>query len=317
MRRTWIRFALRRTVVLLASLATLVVATFLITHLVPGDPARAGLGPTAKASQVEARRATLRLDEPLPAQLRSYVGGVFTGDLGNSFATGQPVAEIVRDRFPATLRLALATFVVTLLVGLPLGMAMAVLGRGGRHRAAQGAFSFTTGLMISVPDYLIATGLVALFGVALGWLPIAGDEGWTSYVLPVAAFSALSVGMLARMARVEMAGVLDEEYMRVARGKRMPDRVLYLRHALPNALTATLTFSGLILGGCLAGTVVIENVFAWPGLGSAVVQAIQDKDYPLVQAIVLLLGSIVLVVNLAIDVLLGILDPRVLTREEG
>lgn len=315
MRRVWSRFALRRLGILLASLATLVTMTFLITHLVPGDPARAGLGPTASPSQIDARRATLHLDEPLPAQFGQYVQGVVTGDLGRSFASNQPVADVIRARFPATARLALIAFAVTLLIGLPLGMLMAVVTRGGKRPLADGTFSSTTGLMISVPDYLIATGLVALFGVALGWFPIAGDSGWRSYVLPVAAYSALSTGMLARVARVEMAAVLDQEYMRVARSKRLPAAHLYVRHALPNALTATLTFGGILLGGCLAGTVVVENVFAWPGLGSAVIQAIQDKDYPLVQGIVLLLGGLVLVVNLLVDIVLGLLDPRVINRE--
>jgi len=314
-RRIWCLFVLRRLAVLVASLATLVVATFAITQLVPGDPARAGLGPTAAPSRVEAQRAALHLDEPLPSQFGHYVQGLVKGDLGKSFASGQKVTDIIGDRFPATARLALLAFAVTMVVGLPWGMVTAVASRGRPRRALDTAFSSTTGVMISVPDYLIATGLVALFGVWLGWLPIAGSSGATSYILPVLAYSALSTGMLARVARVEMLKVLDQEYVRVARSKRLPLTQLYVRHALPNALTATLTFSGLLLGGCLAGTVVVENVFAWPGLGSALVQAIQTKDYPLIQGVVLLLGGIVLVVNLLVDVALGVLDPRVMTRE--
>lgn len=306
----WARFIARRAGILLASLAVLITATFAITHLVPGDPARAGLGPTAAVSQVEARRAQLHLGESLPAQFGHYVAGIARGDLGRSFATRQPVAEIIRDRFPATLKLGLLSFLLSVLVGLPLGMAMAVATRGGRHPAAEGTFSVATGLMISIPDYLLATALVALFGVTLAWLPIAGADGWQSYILPVAAYSAVTIGLLARVARVETLAVLDQEYMRVARSKRLPARQLYLRHVLPNTLTATLTLGGLILGATVAGTVVIENIFAWPGLGSAIVQAIVQKDYPLVQGIVLLLGGIVLVVNVVVNVLLAVLDPR-------
>jgi peptide/nickel transport system permease protein len=313
-RRLWVQFALRRLGVLVASVATLAIATFLVTQLVPGDPARAGLGPTAPPSQVEARRAALHLDEPVPTQFVEYVRGVASGDLGHSFASGEPVSEIIGDRFPATARLALLSFAVTILIGLPLGMTMGVLVRGARRRRIDAAFSGATGLMISVPEYLLATGLVALFGVWLDWLPIAGDDSWRSYVLPVIAYSALSTGMVARVARVEMLESLGQEYMLMARSKRLSTLQLYFRHAVPNALTATLTFSGLMLGACFAGTVLIEYVFAWPGLGSAIVQAIQDKDYPLVQGIVLLLGGIVLAVNLLVDVVLALLDPRILTR---
>jgi peptide/nickel transport system permease protein len=306
----WLRFAVRRTAVLVVSLAVLVTATFFTLHLVPGDPARTGLGPTATVQQVEQRREALNLDESLLTQYRLFVAGLFNGRLGESFTAGQPVGEIIGERFPATARLAGLAFAVTLLLGIPVGVAIAILNRGNRHRAVRGAFSATTGLLVSIPDYVMATGLVALFAVTLDWLPVAGDEGWSSYVLPVAALALLPAAGLARVARVECADVLGEDYMRVARGKRLPPRQLYVRHALPNALTATLTVSGLIFSGLIAGTVIIENVFAWPGLGSAVVQAIIDKDYPLVQGIVLLLGGIALVVNTVVDVALGMLDPR-------
>jgi peptide/nickel transport system permease protein len=158
-------------------------------------------------------------------------------------------------------------------------------------------------------------GLVALFGVTLEWLPIASDASWQAFILPVLALAALPTGVLARIARIETLKVLDQEYMRVARSKRLPARLLYLRHALPNTLTATLTLGGLLLGSLVAGTVIIENVFAWPGLGSAITQAIEQKDYPLVQGIVLVLGGIALLVNLVVDVLLGVLDPRSLIRD--
>ncbi len=310
MGRPWVRFAARRTLTLLLSLVILATAAFLSARLVPGDPARAGLGPTAPPSQVEARRAAMHLDEPLPQQFVRFVGGAFSGDFGESFTTSQPVGEIIGERFPATARLALIAFAVTLLIAVPLGMIAAIRTRRGARPRTAAAFSFFTGALISVPDYLLATGLVALFGVGLAWLPIAGDASWTSYILPVAALSALPAAAIARLARVETAKVLDQDYVRVARSKRLPRRVLYLRHAAPNALTATLTVGGLLLGGLIAGTVIVENVFAWPGLGSAVTQAIIEKDYPLVQGIVLLLGTIALLANTLVDVLLALIDPR-------
>jgi peptide/nickel transport system permease protein len=310
MRSSWLRFALRRAVVLVVSLWALTTATFLVTHLVPGDPARAGLAPSAPIAQVKARRATLHLDKPLLSQYATYTTGALRGDFGTSFTSGQPVKDIISQRFPPTARLAISAFVAMLLIGVPLGMLTAIATRTGGHRVAGSLFAGTTGAFISVPDYLLATGLVALFGVTLSWLPVAGDATIGAYVLPVAALAALPTASLARTARVETLKVLDQEYMRVARSKRLPSRHLYLRHALPNALTATLTMCGVLFGGLVAGTVIVENVFAWPGLGSAVTGAITQKDYPLVQGIVLLLGGIALVANTVVDVVLALVDPR-------
>ncbi|MBB2910567.1 peptide/nickel transport system permease protein [Streptosporangium becharense] len=315
MRHPWLRFALRRTAAFAVSLAALVTITFLITQLVPGDPVRASLGPTAPASLVQERRAALHLDEPVLQQYRYYVEGLVRGDFGRSFTSGQPVAEVIADRFPMTLRLALVAFVVTLLVAVPLGMAIAVLTRGGRRPGIEKSFSLTTGFVVSVPEYLMATALVALFAVTLDWLPVTGSSDWTAYVLPLVAISAVPIAVLARITRVETLKVLDQEYMRVARSKRLPRRLLYVRHALPNTLTATLTVGGMLLAGLVAGTVIVENIFSWPGLGTAIVEAIPQKNYPLVQAVALLLGTIVLLVNFVVDMLLARLDPRSLIRE--
>jgi peptide/nickel transport system permease protein len=311
----WLRFALRRGLTLMLSLWVLVTATFLVLQLVPGDPARAGLGLSAPKSQVDARRDALNLDEPLLTQYTLYVGGALRGDFGESFTNQRPVGDIIRERFPATLKLALSAFAIALLAGVAGGLAIGILTRGGRHPLAAGVFSVGTGTLISIPDFLVATGFVALFAVGLGWLPVAGQAGLGSYVLPVASLALPTAAALARVARVETLKTLDQEYMLVARSKRLPPRRLYLRHLLPNSTTATLTLGGLVLGGLIASTVIVENVFAWPGLGSAITHAILDKDYPLVQGIVLLLGSIALVANTLVDVVLGLLDPRSLIRE--
>jgi peptide/nickel transport system permease protein len=311
----WLRFALRRGLTLMLSLWVLVTATFLVLQLVPGDPARAGLGLSAPKSQVDARRDALNLDEPLLTQYTRYIGGALRGDFGESFTNQRPVGDIIRERFPATLKLALSAFAIALLAGVAGGLTIGILTRGGRHPLAAGAFSVGTGTLISIPDFLVATGFVALFAVGLGWLPVAGQAGLDSYVLPVASLALPTAAALARVARVETLKTLDQEYMLVARSKRLPLRRLYLRHLLPNSTTATLTLGGLVLGGLIASTVIVENVFAWPGLGSAITHAILDKDYPLVQGIVLLLGSIALVANTLVDVVLGLLDPRSLIRE--
>jgi peptide/nickel transport system permease protein len=167
----------------------------------------------------------------------------------------------------------------------------------------------------TIPEFLLAVGLVWVFGVQLGWFPVAGRGGPSSYVLPVLSLAAGPAAVLARIVRIEMASVLNADYIRTARAKRLPPRRIYLRHALPNAVTASLTIGGLLLSSLVAGTVLVENVFAWPGLGSTIVQSILSKDYPVVQGVVLVYGTGVLLVNVAVDVALALLDPRSAIRE--
>lgn len=167
----------------------------------------------------------------------------------------------------------------------------------------------------AIPEFLLAVGLVYVFATSLGWLPVAGRDGASSLVLPVLALSLGPAAVLARIVRVEMLAVLDADFIRTARAKRLPARLVYFRHALPNALTATLTLGGLMLSAMVAGTVLVENVFAWPGLGSTIVSSILAKDYPAVQGVVLVYGVGVLLVNLAVDTALAVLDPRSALRE--
>jgi peptide/nickel transport system permease protein len=192
---------------------------------------------------------------------------------------------------------------------------MAVLTRGGRRRPAELGFTSTSVVLGAIPEFLIAVGLVYLFSVRLGWVPVAGRAGPDSFVLPVLALSVGPAAVLARIVRVETLTVLQADYIRTARAKRLSRPRIYLRHALPNALTATITIGGLLLGALVAGTVLVENVFAWPGLGSSIVASILSKDYPLVQGTVLVYGLGVLLVNLVVDVALAALDPRSTIRE--
>jgi peptide/nickel transport system permease protein len=187
---------------------------------------------------------------------------------------------------------------------------MAVLTRGGRGRRTELAFTSTSVVLAAVPEFLLGVALVYVFGVQLGWLPVAGRTGPDSYLLPVISLAVGPAAVLARIMRVELLSVLGADFIRTARAKRLPARLIYARHALPNAVTATLTLAGLLLSSLVAGTVLVENVFAWPGLGSTIVSSILAKDYPVVQGIVLVYGLGVLLVNLAVDVLLALLDPR-------
>ena len=313
--RPWLRFALRRGGRLLVSLWVLVTASFLILHLIPGDPVRAALGPTAPAALVAARRASLGLDDPLWQQYLDHLLGVLTGDLGSSLGSSLPVSQIIGQRLPATLELALLSFLVVVALAVPVGVGMAVLTRGGRRRRAELAFSSGSTVLGAIPDFVVGVAFVYVFSVTLGWLPVAGRTTPSSYLLPVLALAIGPAAALARIMRVEMLTALRADHVRTARAKRLPAAQVYLKHALPHALTASITLGGLLLGALVAGTVLVENVFSWPGLGSTIVSSILEKDYPVVQAVVLVYGAGVLLVNLAVDVVLSLLDPRSVIRE--
>lgn len=311
----WVAFALRRAGRLLASLLVLITASFLMIHLIPGDPVRAALGPTAPADIVAERRESLGLDEPILVQYVNYITGLFTGDLGVSIGSGLPVADTIAQRLPATAMLAILAFLFAVAISIPLGVAVAVATRRSRRRGLELGFASGSIFVSAIPDFLLGVALVAVLGVQLGWLPIAGRDGADSYVLPVIALALGPAAVLARIVRVEMLGVLESDFVRTARAKRLPSWQIYLSHALPNAVTASLTLAGLLLSSLVVGTVLVENVFAWPGLGSTIVDATQSRDYPLVQGTVLVYGAGVLLVNTIVDVALALLDPRTTIAE--
>jgi peptide/nickel transport system permease protein len=311
----WLRFAARRLGQLLVSALVLITASFLIIHLVPGDPVRAALGLDASQQLVDARRAALGLDNPLWLQYVDYLRNLFAGRFGTSITSGLPVSEVISQRLPFTLELAGYSFIVAVVVAVPLGLALGVATRGGRRRGTELAFTSVSILLAAIPGFLLAVGLVYAFAVTLHWVPVAGESGFSSYILPVASMAIGPAVVLARILRLEVIAALRADYVRTARAKRLPAWRIYLLHVLPNALTATLTICGLLLSAMIAGTVLVENVFAWPGLGSEIVSSIIAKDYPVVQAIVLVYGTGVLLINLIVDVALALLDPRSTIRE--
>jgi peptide/nickel transport system permease protein len=312
----WSSFLLRRLGRLLVSLWVVVTASFLMIHLVPGDPVRAALGNTAPASLVAQKRHDLGLDDPLITQYLHYLRGLFTGDLGDSITTQMPVGSTIGDRLMATTSLALAAFALAVLIAVPVGVGVAALTRRGRRRRTELAFAGTSVVLGSIPDFLLGVVLAAVFAVDLHWFPVAGRTGPSSYVLPVLALAIGPAAVLARIVRVEMLAVLETDYVRTARAKRLPAWRIQLLHALPNAVTATLTIGGMLLGSMVAGTVLVENVFAWPGLGQTIVSSIVTKDYPLVQGAVLVYGCVVLLVNTLVDMALAVLDPRSTIAEQ-
>ena len=302
-------FAARQLLRLAVSVWVLVTVAFLLVHFIPGDPVRASLGLTAPPELVAARRLALGLDQPLLVQYGDFLGRLAHGDLGTSFMTQLPVVQLIAQRLPSTLGLAALALLVVMATGVSSGLWVAVRSVQGSRRA-DATFNLVSGLLSAMPEFITAVVLTALFAVSLNWLPVAGRSGAASWLLPVAALSVGPAAALARIVRIEALNVLARDYMRTARAKRLGWRRLYLRHALPNCLTATLTAGGLIFSSLVAGTILVENVFAWPGLGSAITLSILQKDYPLTQGLILVFGILILVINLGVDLLIAAVDPR-------
>ncbi|AYG03635.1 ABC transporter permease [Gryllotalpicola protaetiae] len=306
----WTLFIGRRLVRLIVSLFILTSATFVMIHLIPGDPVRAALGDQATNQLVALRSHQLGLDRPLFIQYVDYLKNVVTGNFGQSIIADAPVSQLLLTRFPNTLKLALPAFVLVIVIAMPVGLFTAVRTRGGRGRVTRTLFVGITGLLNSIPDYVLATLLSVIFVIGLQAFPAAGDHGLRSFVLPIAALVVGPAASLSRIVRVEALRVLDAEYIRAAKARRIPTLLRYWRHVLPNMMTASLTFGAMILAGLIAGTVLVENVFAWPGVGTVISQAVSQKDYPEIQGVLLVLGATVLILNMIVDVVLGILDPK-------
>ncbi|SIR81125.1 ABC transporter permease [Microbacterium sp. RURRCA19A] len=308
----WGAFALRRLGGLVLSLGLLVLLTFLIVPLIPGDPAVAILGPNASADAVAALRERLHLNDPLPVQFLDYLRGLFTFDLGESFRYNTPVTDTIATKLPYTATTAFGAIVVVILVAIPIGMTVGVLTRSGRRPWLAVGFGAVAGFFASVPAYVAGTLLVVVFAIWLKVLPAGGASTQSAYVLPILALAVGPTFAVARVVVQETYAVLHQDYMRTARGRRLSAARLYIRHALPNLMASTLTLTGLILASLLGGAIVIETVFSLPGLGLEVVQAIIFRDFPVIQGIVLTVGALAILINLLIDVVLGFIDPRTL-----
>ncbi len=308
--KPWLAYLIRRGGYFIVSMFVLITVAFLLMQLIPGDPARVSVGENASPEAVEARRAELGLDRPVFVQYLSFWKGLFTGDLGESISSRMPVIDVIMQRAPATLEIAWAAVAISLIVAVCLGLTFGALTHGGRRPGVDAGFNSVTAALALIPEFLAGILLVYLFAVTLDLLPVAGRSGFSSYILPVIALSFGPAAGLTRIVRAETLSVLQQDYVRTARSRRMPAVRLYGKHVLPNLLTSTLTISGMALGGMIAGTVLVESIFAWPGLGGVIVQSIQEKDYPLVQAIIIFYGAVVLLINLVIDIVLILLDPR-------
>jgi peptide/nickel transport system permease protein len=315
LRNPLITYLARRLLSLGVVLVGLLFASFIMVRLIPGDPVQLAFGDLVDAKVQQSIREGLGLNRPWPEQFVVYIGNLTRGDLGSSYRTQQNVAEIVQLRTVQSLRLAGASLTLVLVLSIPIGMAVAAFTREGRHKRFEVLFTALTSVFGSIPEYLAGTFLAFVFAVWLRLLPLAGDSGWQSLVLPASAIAIRPIAVLARIVRIETLNVLATDYIRTARSKRLPAYLIYLRHALPNVVTAALTIGGLLFAGVIGGAVVVESVFNRQGLGTSLVAAVHNRDYPVVQAIVLVLGMTVVGVNLLVDLLLAIVDPRSLTRQ--
>jgi peptide/nickel transport system permease protein len=294
-------------VALPAVLLAAVTLVFLFIHLIPGDPVEVALGETARPADKEALREHWGLDRPLTVQYAAYVRGLVRGDLGYSYSSRRPVSELVRERFPRTLLLAAVAMVIALLISLPLGVVAALRANGPVDRVSTGLAL----LGVSTPNFWLGILLIQLFALRLDWLPVSGYTGPASVILPALTLGASLAGILTRMTRSSLLDTLGLDYIRVARAKGLGEPRVILQHALRNSLVPVVTLAGLQFGALLAGAVVTEKVFAWPGLGSLLIHGVEARDYPLVQGCILMIAATYVFVNLATDLLYAWIHPQI------
>jgi peptide/nickel transport system permease protein len=300
------RYIFMRLVQGIITLWALSLAVFLSVHLT-GDPALYLLGPEGTQQDYEQLKKNLGLDKPLPVQYGLFLSKVVRADFGKSHISGQPARKALLERFPATLELASAAMLLTVALGIPLGIVSAVK----RDSIIDHFGKFFAVLGIATPHFWVAIMLILLFGAILGWLPTFGKGSANHYILPAFVLGWGGMAGMVRLVRSSMLEVLDSEYVKFARVKGLPENMVVYKHALKNAVIPALTFGGLTLAGLLNGSVAIEVVFAWPGIGRLMLQGINQRDFPIIQATVLAAGSFYIVISLIVDILYAYVNPRI------
>ena len=300
-------YAIRRLLIAIPTLFGVVLLVFLMVRLAPGDPAVLLAGEFATPETLQAIRERYGLDRPLPEQFLLYLGALLRGDLGESARSRRPVLEELKTYFPNTVELAVAAILVALLTGIPLGILAALRPGSGLDLGVM-----TLALLgVSMPVFWFGLLAILIFSVNLGWFPVAGKGTLAHLVLPAITLGVNATALLARMTRGTLLEVLSPDYIRTARAKGLAERVVVFKHALRNALIPVVTVAGLEFGSLLAGAVITETIFAWPGLGQLLVGSILARDYPVVQGAVLLVATSFILVNLLVDLLYAWIDPRV------
>jgi len=302
-----LQYTLRRILISIPTLIGVLIIVFMMVRLAPGDPAVLLAGEFATPEVIERARVRFGLDRSYPEQFMRFIGGLVQGDLGRSTRTNRLVTDDLANFFPNTLELALAAIVVALVVGVPAGVISALRPNGPLDFGV----TFIALLGVSMPVFWFGLLAILFFSVQLGWFPVAGRGTWQHLVLPAITLGLSSTAIIARMTRSSMLEVLNQDFVRTARAKGLPDRSVVLKHALRNALVPVVTVVGLQFGALLAGAVITETVFTWPGIGRLLVDSIRARDYPVVQGSVLLIAVSFVLVNLVVDLIYGFIDPRI------
>jgi len=301
------QYVLKRLLGLLPTLLIVAVLVFLFVHMLPGDPARLAAGPDASPETVALVRADLGLDKPLPQQFLNFFTNMLQGDFGHSLRSKRPVSTEIAERFMPTLLLTLTSMAWAVVFGMTIGITSAVYrnkwpDRLGMTLAVSG---------ISFPAFALGMLLMQLFSVQLGWLPTVGADSWRHYILPSITLGAAVAAVMARFTRASFVEVIQEDFVRTARAKGVSEKWVVLKHCLRNALIPVVTMMGLQFGFLLGGSIVVEAVFNWPGLGRLLVDAVDMRDYPIIQTLVLLFSLEFILINLVVDVLYGFINPTI------
>jgi peptide/nickel transport system permease protein len=302
-----IRYVFTRLSYMIPVVWLVVSVVFLLIHLVPGDPIQAMLGEGAAGADIQAARHAYGLDVPLPTQYVHYWRGVLHGDLGRSVRLNKPVSSLVAQAYPATLALALTALAIAVLLSIPAGVHSATR----RNRWDDRTLSFVSLLGLSFPNFALGPLLILLFAIRLDLLPVSGAESWRAIILPAITMGASLAAILTRMVRTSMLEELGQDYIRTARAKGLSERRVVYAHALRNAMLPVVTVLGLQFGALLAGAIVTETIFSWPGLGRLTISAISNRDYALVQGCLLCIGLTYVAVNFFTDLVYSALNPRI------
>ncbi|ARP80896.1 glutathione ABC transporter permease GsiC [Bordetella genomosp. 9] len=300
-------YIVKRLLGMIPTLLLVIAVVFMFVHMLPGDPARLAAGQDADEQTVQLVRQELGLDLPLPQQFVRYFTHMLQGDLGVSLRSKRPVSTEIADRFMPTLLLTMTSMVWSVLFGMVIGIASAVWrnrwpDRLGMTLAVSG---------ISFPAFALGMMMMQVFSVQLGWLPTIGASSWKHYILPSITLGAAVAAVMARFTRASFVEVIQEDFVRTARAKGLAESVVVAKHTLRNALIPVVTMMGLQFGFLLGGSIVVETVFSWPGLGALLVDAVTQRDYPVIQGLVLLFSLEFILINLVVDVLYGVINPSI------
>lgn len=309
------RFIIKRLLALVPILLLVAIGSFMLIHLTPGDPAAHMLGLKARDKQIEIVRHQLGLDKPIGVQLINWLKGILKGDLGRSFFLGKPVTHAIAERLPVTMLLAVNGLIIALTIGIPLGIISAV----NRGKIADQASITLSVIGISVPDFWLASMFIWFFAVQKKWLPSGqymslsqGFLPWLRHlILPSITLGLTSAALIARITRSAMLEVLNQDYIRTARAKGIKETIVINKHAFRNSLLSVITVIGMLIGTLISGAVVMENIFAIPGMGRLIVQAVKHRDYPLIQGGVLFISLVYILVNFLTDIIYVYIDPRI------